>query len=141
MQNIDIDKDMQKLANESLDYANGYFSTFSKSLERENSRFNNDMLYQFAILSVEKYFIGLLACYDWIATHHMPIALYKEAKEFETELTETMKNTTILVGKFEGICSIEDFGYRTPSSEDLLSMKVGIQEIKELVEKRIAELN
>ena len=141
MANTDLDKDMLRLAKESLSYANGYFNTFAKSLEKENSKFNNDMLYQFAILCVEKYFVGLLARYDWMATHHMPIALYKEAKEFETELTEEMKKTAILVGKFEGICSIEDFGYRTPSFEDLHTMKIGIQEIKELVEKRIAELN
>ncbi len=138
---INPDKDMQKLAIDSLRYANGFFSTFSKSLNKENSRFDNDMLYQFAVISVEKYFVGLLARYDWMATHHMPIALYKEALEFESELTDTMKQTAILVGKFEAICSIEDFGYRTPSIEDLISMESGIQEIKKLVERRVAEMN
>lgn len=137
---INPDKDMQKLAIESLNYANGFFSAFTTSLDKENSRFDNDMLYQFAIISLEKYFVGLLARYDWIATHHMPIALYKEALGFETELNENIKKTAILVGKFEGICSIEDFGYRTPAPEDLLAMKTGIQEIKELVERRVAEI-
>lgn len=138
---INPDKDMQKLAIDSLKYANGFFSTFSKSLNKENSRFDNDMLYQFAVICVEKYFVGLLARYDWMATHHMPIALYKEALEFETELTDSMKKTAILVGKFEAICSIEDFGYRTPTTEDLISMESGIQEIKKLVERRVAEMN
>ena len=61
--------------------------------------------------------------------------------EFESELTDSIKQTAILVGKFEAICSIEDFGYRTPTLEDLISMESGIQEIKKLVERRVAEMN
>lgn len=134
------DEEMRALAVSSLQYANGYFNTFQKSLSSEQSRFDNDLLYQMAILSLEKYFIALLARYDWNATHHMPIAMYKEALTFEPELTEEMKQTAILVGKFEAICSIEGFGYRIPSKDDLLTMNKGIYEIKVLVEKRLSEI-
>jgi len=134
------DKEMVELAKSSLKYANGYFSTFSKSLEKDNSRFDNDLLYQMAILCLEKYFIALLARFDWNATHHMPIAMYHEAETFEPELTYEMKQTSILVGKFEAICSIEGFGYRQPTKDDLVAMKDGILDIKHLVEKRLAEL-
>jgi len=123
-----------------LKYANGFFTAFKKSLYNKNSRFDNDLLYDFAVLSHEKYFVALMARYDWQASHHMPIALYKEALEFDTELTESMKQTSILVGKFEAICSLEGFGYRTPSTEELQAMAVGIEEIKELVEKRAEEI-
>ena len=71
----------------------------------------------------------------------MPVALYKEAEEFENELTESMKMTSILVGKFEGICSLEGFGYRTPEIEELTEMVKGMTEIKALVEKRLSEVN
>lgn len=135
------DKEMAALAISSLNYANGYFRTFQKSVNSENPRFDNDLLYQMAVMSLEKYFIALLARYDWNATHHMPIAMYKEALTFEPELTDDMKLTSILVGKFEAICSIEGFGYRVPSKEDLLSMNKGISDIKNLVEKRIGEIN
>ena len=64
----------------------------------------------------------------------------KEALEFDPELNESMKKTSILVGKFEAICSLEGFGYRTPSTEELQAMAIGIQEIKELVEKRAEEI-
>ncbi len=110
MEPIIPDAEMRSLAVSSLEYANGYFTTFQKSLANENSRFDNDLLYQLAIMSVEKYFIALLARYDWNATHHMPIAMYKEALTFEPGLTDEMKQTAILVGKFEGICSVEGFG-------------------------------
>jgi len=140
METIIPDKEMRTLAVSSLEYANGYFTTFQKSLSSEHSRFDNDLLYQMAILSLEKYFIALLARYDWNATHHMPIAMYKEALTFEPELTDEMKQTAILVGKFEAICSIEGFGYRIPSKDDLQAMKSGIYDIKVLVEKRLSEI-
>jgi hypothetical protein len=140
METIIPDNEMRDLAFSSLKYANGYFNTFQKCLANENSRFDNDLLYQMAVMSLEKYYIALLARYDWNATHHMPIAMYKEALTFEPELTEAMKHTSILVGKFEAICSLDDFGYRQPSKEDLLAMKEGIQDIKQLVERRLAEI-
>ena len=134
------DEEMRNLAISSLQYANGFYKTLSNSINSEKSRFDNDMLYNLAVIAVEKYFVGLMARYDWNATHHMPIALYNEALSMVPELTDSMKKTTILVGKFEAICSLEGFGYRTPSNEDLEKMTVGIKEIKELVEARIAEI-
>jgi hypothetical protein len=134
------DAEMLELAKSSLKYANGYFSTFSKSISNKNSRFDVDLLYQLAIMSLEKYYIALLARYDWNATHHMPIAMFHEAETFEPELTDEMKHTSILVGKFEAICSIEGFGYRQPSKDDLMAMNKGIKDIKLLVEKRLAEV-
>lgn len=134
------DEDMKALAISSLQYANSYYSTFHKSLGKEETKFDNELLYQLAIMSVEKYFVGLLARYDWAATHHMPVAMFKEALTFDTELTDEMKQTCILVGKFEGICAIDGFGYRVPSRSDLELMDKGIDKIKTLVEKRIAEI-
>ncbi len=140
MEPIIPDAEMRTLAISSLKYANGYYTTFQKSLSNEESRFDNDLLYQMAILSLEKYYIALLARYDWNATHHMPIAMYKEALSFEPELTDEMKQTSILVGKFEAICSIEGFGYRIPTKDDLHAMDRGINDIKVLVEKRLTEI-
>ncbi|MEI8087765.1 MAG: hypothetical protein WCG93_16260 [Paludibacter sp.] len=134
------DEDMRKHAISCLQYANGFYSTLRSSLDNKNSRFDNDLRYNLAVICLEKYFVSLMARYDWNATHHMPIALYKEALTFDSELTESMKKTAILAGKFEAICSLEGFGYRTPSTEDLESMAIGIKDIKELVEKRVAEI-
>lgn len=121
-------------------YANSFFATFQKSLLNKKSRFDNDLLYNFAVMCIEKYFVALLARYDWNANHHMPIALYREALDYEPELNDNMKQTAILIGKFEAICSLDGFGYRTPSTEELRKMADGLQEIKNLVEKRIGEI-
>jgi hypothetical protein len=132
--------EMKAQAFSCLNYANGFYRTFTGSLNKPDSRFDNDLLYNFAVMSVEKYFVALLARYDWNGMHHMPLGLFKEAEDFEPELTENMKKTAILVGKFEAICSLDGFGYRTPSTEELIQMETGIQEIKVLVEKRLSEI-
>jgi len=137
---IQPEEEMKIQALSCLKYANGYYNTFQRSLKNPESRFDNDLLYNFAVMSVEKYFVALLARYDWNGTHHMPLGLYKEAEDFEPDLTETMKKTAILVGKFEAICSLDGFGYRTPSNEELHQMEAGISEIKNLVEKRLEEI-
>ena len=134
------DKEMKAPAISSLGYADSFYKTFQRSLCEEESRFDNDLLYNLAVMCIEKYFVALLARYDWNATHHMPVSLYREALQFESELTDTMKQTSILVGKFEAICSLDGFGYHTPTIEELKSMSTGIYEIKELVIKRIAEI-
>jgi hypothetical protein len=132
--------EMKAQAFSCLQYANGFYRTFQGSMNKPDHRFDNDLLYNFAVMSVEKYFVALLARYDWNGTHHMPLGLYKEALDFEPELTESMKKTAILVGKFEAICSLDGFGYRTPSNEELQQMDAGIHEIKMLVEKRLEEI-
>jgi len=134
------DPEMKAQAFSCLNYANGFYKTFQHSLSKSDSRFDNDLLYNFAIMSLEKYFVALLARYDWNGIHHMPLGLYKEAEDLEPELTDSMKKTAILVGKFEAICNLDGFGYRTPSSEELQQMETGILEIKTLVEKRLGEI-
>jgi len=135
------DKEMRTQAIECLQYANSYLLTFQKSLVNKNTRFDNDMLYNLASMSIEKYFVALLARFDWNATHHMPISLYREAKELDPEIPVDMKQTAILVGKFEAICSLDGFGYRTPSTEDLKTMCNGLQEIRDWVEMRMEEID
>lgn len=134
------DEEMKMQAINCFQYANSFLTTFQKSLINKKSRFDNDMLYNLAVMSIEKYFVALLARFDWNASHHMPVALYNEALSLDPELPAKMKQTAILVGKFEAICSLEGFGYRTPSTEELHSMSSGLQEIKEWVSKRMAEI-
>ncbi|MBF0762665.1 hypothetical protein IR148_16640 [Dysgonomonas mossii] len=135
------EKDLYAVLCTSLEYANSYFSMLAKSINSPKPRFDNDFLYNLAIMSTEKYFVALLARYDWNASHHMPLAMYKEALDFDSELPESIKQTAIFVGKFEAICSIDGFGYRTPSHQDLQEMVKGIEELKEWVEKRKDEIS
>ncbi|GAO28560.1 hypothetical protein [Geofilum rubicundum] len=139
MTSTTISADFAKLARESLEHANRYFSILDKSLS-QSSKFNNDLKYSMALMTVEKYFVALMACYEELPSHHVPLGLYREAEMVEAELTPSIKQTCILTGKFEGICSLEDFGYRTPSSQDLSDMIEGMRELKALTEKRVGEV-
>jgi hypothetical protein len=123
-------------AKENLDFANSYYATLAKGITSP-SKFNNDLKYNMALMCTEKYFIALMATYDESPAMHTPLGLYREASMVEPELTPTIKQTCILIGKFEGICSLEDFGYRTPTDNDLKQMVEGMKEIKELTEKRV----
>ena len=132
---------MHQLAVSSLDYANGYYKALKNSIDSEKARFNNELLYQMVVMCYEKYLVSLLARYEWAATHHMPMALFREAKQFEPMLTDEMKKTAILIGKFESICSLDGFGYGTPTKEELKQMINGIGEVKTIAETRIQEIN
>ena len=56
----------------------GYLKTLERSLARK-SRFNNELLYQIAAITLEKLLVALLASYEINATHHTPLALIEEA--------------------------------------------------------------
>jgi hypothetical protein len=137
---VQPDEEMKAFALECLKYANSYLRTIQRDFSAGIRRFDNNLIYNLATMSFEKYFVGLLARYDFNATSHLPLRMYKEAADFETELTENMKQTAIQIGSFEGICSIDGFGYRTPSDEELYKMIEGLEEIQLLVEKRMAEI-
>jgi hypothetical protein len=113
-----------------------YLVTLSKTLERK-SRFNNDLLYSITVMCCEKLFVALLSHYDEMADHHMPVALYKQAHEVEPELTSAMQETCRLINRFESICSLDGFGYKTPTDDELKRMILGLQKICDLVQKRI----
>lgn len=130
---------MFKLRDTTIDlYQEGekYLGTLSKSLERK-SRFGNDLLYSITVMCCEKLFVALLSHYDEMADHHMPVALYKQAQEVEPELTPDMQETCRLINRFESICSIDGFGYKTPTGDELKRMILGLQDIHALVRKRI----
>lgn len=136
MEQTVIDREYVVLASSTLKEANRFYDILNESIGKP-SRFNNDLKYSMTLMTIEKYFVALMACYEELPTHHVPLGLYREAEQFEPELTPTIKQTCILTGKFEGICSLEDFGYRTPGDEDLKNMAIGMKEIKALVEKRV----
>lgn len=129
-------KELTDLAIELLAEGEKYLGTLSRTLEKK-SRFDNDLLYSMTVMSCEKLFVALLYHYDEFAEHHMPIALYNDAARVEPELTPEMKDTCRLIGRFESICSIDGFGYKTPTDEDLKKMILGLQDIHALIVKRI----
>ncbi len=128
--------DVAKLAIDAYQESLNYLKILEKALEKR-SKFNNDLLYGLAVMCFEKQFVGLIAHHGFMAAHHMPLALYKDAHQYEPALTPEMKDTARLVGKFESICSLDGFGYKTPTDEELKKMIRGMLEINKLIATRI----
>lgn len=63
--------------------------------------------------------------------------LFKDAQKIESRLSEHMLDTTRLINRFESICSLDGFGYKTPSDDDIKTMIIGLKSIYNLVVKRI----
>ncbi|MFI3266356.1 MAG: hypothetical protein R3Y15_04305 [Rikenellaceae bacterium] len=128
---------MQKEVAECMEYAESYLKSAKSIFSTENRRFDNDLLYNLISICFEKFMVGLLAHHDWIATSHLPLMLYREAVKYEPELGESIRKTAILIGSFEGICSIEDFGYKTPTDEQIEKMLSGLEEVREFIAQRV----
>jgi len=128
--------EVAKLAIDAYKESLNYLSILERTLVRK-SKFNNDLLYGMAVMCFEKQFVGLIAHHGAMAAHHMPLALYKDAHQYERALTPEMKDTARLVGKFESICSLDGFGYKTPTDEELKQMIIGMVEINKLISIRI----
>ncbi len=128
---------MKELAKESFEFADSYLKTITKIFRSEQRRFDNDLLYNMIAISFEKFMIGWLAFHDQIATSHLPLMLYRELKPLEPELSDNIKRTAILIGSFEGICSIDDFGYKTPDNIQTDKMIEGLNEVRELLLQKI----
>jgi hypothetical protein len=106
-----------------------YISTLEKGLDQK-SRFSNDLLYNIVTMSFEKLFVAYLASFNINATHHTPLALFNEANDINP-LPEYMKDTAILISKFESICSFDGFGYKTPSDNEIKIMILGLIAIRD----------
>lgn len=109
----------------------GYMKSLEKSLTKE-SRFSSELRYQISAMTIEKFFVALLAHYGANATHHTPMALINEVQEYQ-KVPDSIRETAKLIGKFESICSLDGFGYKIPDEDELLKIVQGLVEIKAFV--------
>ncbi len=135
------EKAMEQDAKESLKYGANYLKSAKAALTAAPRRFDNNLIYNIISISFEQLMVGLLAYHDWIASSHLPLMLYREAQPFEPEMGDSIKQTAILIGSFEGICSIDDFGYKTPTDDQLAKMIEGLEELDGFIAKRVSGTN
>ncbi len=135
------EKAMEQDSKEALRYGVNYLRSAASAFTAAPRRFDNDLIYNIISISFEQLMVGLLAHHDWIASSHLPLMLYREALPFEPEMGDSIKQTAILIGSFEGICSIEDFGYKTPTDEQIAKMIEGLEELERFIAERVSETN
>ncbi len=135
------EKAMEQDAKDALEYGVNYLKSAKSALTAIPRRFDNDLIYNIISISFEQFMVGLLAHHEWIASSHLPLMLYREAQPFEPEMGDSIKQTAILIGSFEGICSIEDFGYKTPTDDEIKRMIDGLCELEAFILKRVSDTN
>ncbi len=132
------EKALEQDVKSSIEYGVNYLKSVKSTFSNAERRFDNDLLYNIISMSFEQFMVGLLAHHDWIASSHLPLMLYREALDFEPELGDEIKQTAILIGSFEGICSIDDFGYKTPTDQQIDSMIEGLEEVQAFILERVS---
>ena len=117
----------------------GYLKTLEKHLIKP-SRFDNKLLFNMAVMSYEKMFSALLAHFETEATHHTPLAMYKEASNIDLTLNEGIKETARFIQSFESICTFDDKGYTTPNNEELVKIINGLIDIRKHIEAIFSDI-
>jgi hypothetical protein len=113
-----------------------YLATLKRSLDR-TSRFTPALRYNICVLCFEKLFVAYIAHLGEMAEHHVPLALFSEAARLDPGLPATFKDIARAVGRFESICSLDGFGYQTPTDEDIRNMTCGLIEINSYIEQKL----
>ena len=119
-----------------LNFAEGYYCVLKKSLLHK-SRFENDVLFGIITICFERLMVALMSSYNQIPASHTPIMLFREAKKVEPRLSERMLETSRLINRFESICSLDGFGYKTPSDDEIKTMITGMKPFFDLVVRRV----
>ncbi len=135
------EKAMEQDALDALEYGANYLKSARAALLATPRKFDNDLIYNIISISFEQLMVGLLAHHEWIASSHLPLMLYREAHPFEPDMGDSIKQTAILIGSFEGICSIDDFGYKTPADDELARMVAGLEELEAFISARVSSTN
>ena len=117
-------------------FSEGYYNFLVNSL-LQNSKFGNDVLYGVISICFERLMVSLMSSYNELPISHTPIMLFNYARNIENRLSDDMFSTTKLINSFESICSLDGFGYRTPSNKEIRKMIIGLKPLYKLVSNRI----
>lgn len=126
---------LQQQATEMYAEAAGFLKSL-RSVRDGKSKFNDDLLYNISVMCLEKLFMTYLSQKKVMATHHTPMALLSEAQEIEP-FPEKVVALTKLMSRFESICSMDGFGYKTPTKEEILIMVDGLFLLNDFILERL----
>jgi len=122
---------LQKQATEMYAEAKGFLKSVA-SVKEGKSKFNADLLYNISVMCHEKLFMTYLSQKKVVAIHHTPMALLNDAKDVEP-FPESIISFTKLISRFESICSLDGFGYKTPTNEEIITIVNGLFELNDFI--------
>lgn len=128
---------LQKQATEMYADAKGFLKSV-QSVKEGKSKFNADLLYNISVMCLEKLYMTYLSQKKVVAIHHTPMSLLNDAKSVEP-FPENIIAVTKLISRFESICSLDGFGYKTPSNEEIITIVNGLFELNDFILDRLGE--
>ncbi len=129
----DSEKDWKFYYDEGISYLN----TCKKLIIKRGS-FDNEFIYNLAVLAGERLALGLLLSYDYIPSATSLSGMLQEGKEFYTLDDELLKGARF-INKFQFFCSLEVVPLTVPNDEELSSIVNYIQTIYDFSEQNLNE--
>jgi len=128
---------LQQQATEMYAEAKGFLRSLN-SVREGKSKFNEDLLYNISVMCIEKLFMTYLSQKKVVAIHHTPMALLNDAQEIEP-FPEPIVQMTKMMSRFESICSLDGFGYITPTKEEIKEMVNGLFMLNDFILNRLGD--
>ncbi|GAF03195.1 hypothetical protein [Saccharicrinis fermentans] len=112
----DVRKDWQFY----FDEGKSYLNTCKKLIVNPKS-FDNEFIYNLAVLAGERLVLGMLLSYDYIPSSTSLSGMLQEGKEFY-QLDEDILEGARFLNKFQTFCSLEVIPFTPPDQQELESI-------------------
>ncbi len=107
-----------------------------KSISVNKKKFDNEFIYNLAVLAGERLVLGLLLSYDYIPSATSLSGMIQEGKEFY-EYDDSILEGARFVNKFQFFCSLEVVPLKVPNDEEILKLVGYMETIQAFTDKNL----
>ena len=120
--------------NDFLTEGNNYFNKARKWAKE--GKFNNDVIYNLILMSIEKNFMALMMKNNYLPENHTLSDLVEGVNQIFS-LDKTLEKKLLEIEKFQQICTIHDYARKTEDIKDIeLVVQLG-EEVNNLVQNKL----
>ncbi len=117
------------------DEGKSYINTCNKLIV-DRGPFDNEFLYNLAVLAGERLVLGMLLSYDYIPASTSLSGMLQEGKEYYT-LNDEIKEGNRFLNKFQTFCSLEVVPFTPPEDKEMEKIISFIGVIEEFCDKNL----
>jgi len=116
--------------------ADSYYNS-ARGAFYKDSKFTTELIFNILTMAVEKYLVGLLMSKGIMPENHVIKYLLEETELYFT-LDKTVHQNLTKVDEYLYICSLDSFTKKVPSRDELESMIMALDNLKNFVHKHTA---
>lgn len=132
-------QDQQKDWKFYFDEGKSYLNTCNKLIKKKGV-FDNEFIYNLAVLAGERLALGMLLSYDYIPASTSLSGMLKEGKDFYPLAPELITGARI-INRFQAFCSLDVVPLTVPDNKELAEVISYINEVDTFCDKHLnAEL-